>query len=203
MKKAMVDKNHPKLSQRKQCELLGINRNRLKPKPTPTIRLEEEELARKIDLLHLEHPELGARRMSFCLEREGKRASRRKVSQLMKRMSIEAAYRRPNTSKPVSGHTIYPHLLRNVVVSGADEVWCAGITYIPMACGFAYLVAITDWKSRAVLAWWLSNTLDVRFCLEAFHETVRVAGRAPDICNTDQGSQFTCREWMGLWNLPG
>jgi putative transposase len=121
----------------------------------------------------------------------------------MKRMSIEAVYPRPKTSKPAPGHKIYPYLLRDMDVNSPDQVWCADITYIPMARGFGYLVAIMDWKTRAVLAWRLSNTLEVSFCIEAFHEAVRVAGRAPDIFNTDQGCQFTCRAWIETLEAAG
>jgi putative transposase len=203
MRKTMVDKEHPRISVRRQCQLLGVNRNRLDARPAPVIRPAVEALALEIDRLHLDYPELGARRISHWLGREGWDTSRWKVARLMKRMGIEAVYRRPNTSKPAPGHKIYPYLLRNLEVSSPDEVWCADITYIPLARGFGYLVAIMDWKSRAVLAWKVSNTLDVKFCVEAYHEAVAKAGRAPAIFNTDQGSQFTSREWIAALEGDG
>jgi putative transposase len=196
MRKAMVEKDHSQLSVRRQCELLAINRNRLEAVASPGIQAGEEEMAKKIDRLHLDHPELGARRISYWLSREGLAASRRQVRRLMRWMGLEAVYCRPNTSKPEPGHRIYPYLLRHLEVAEADQVWCADITYIPMARGFAYLVAIMDWKSRAVLAWKLSNTLDGAFCVDAFQEALQRAGLAPGIFNTDQGSQFTSQAWL-------
>lgn len=203
MRKAMVEKGHPHLSQRRQCELLGINRNRLKPRARVGIRPQEQSLARRIDEMYLDSPEMGARRISYCLGREGLHVGRRVVERIMKHMGIEAVYCKPNTSKPAPGHKIYPYLLRHLAIKQTDQVWCADITYIPMARGTCYLVAVMDWRSRAVLAWRLSNSMDVRFCLEAYHEAVRKAGRAPDIFNTDQGSQFTCREWTGALEAHG
>lgn len=192
----MVDKRHSQLSVRRQCELLKINRNRLEVRPSARIQRSEEPLARRIDRLHLDHPELGARRISQWLEREEIPAGRRAVGRLMRLMGIEAVYCRPKTSQPAPGHRIYPYLLRDRKIQEADEVWCADITYIPMARGYAYLVAVMDWKSRAVLSWKLSNTLDGRFCVEAFQEALARAGNTPSIFNTDQGSQFTSQPWV-------
>ena len=121
----------------------------------------------------------------------------------MKAMGLQAIYRRPRTSQPAPGAQIYPYLLRGRAVTQADEVWCADVTYIPMARGFAYLVAIMDWKTRAVLSWKLSNTLDGTFCVEALREALEATGRAPEIFNTDQGCQFTSRAWIATGQGSG
>jgi putative transposase len=129
--------------------------------------------------------------MSLWLEREGYEASRRTAARLMRHMGLEAIYRKPRTSIPNPKAKKYPYLLRDKEVEYADEVWCADITYIRMPKGFAYLVAVMDWSTRAVVSWKLSNTLDVGFCMEAFREAVHHAGCVPEIFNTDQGCQFT------------
>ena len=193
----MVEKSGSGLSVRRQCELLGLNRNRLDAPTRGGLGEGDLEMARRIDEVHLRFPEFGARRMSQWLLREGREgANRRKVSQVMKAMGLQAIYRRPRTSQPAPGAQIYPYLLRGRTVTQADEVWCADVTYIPMARGFAYLVAIMDWKTRAVLSWKLSNTLDGTFCVEALREALEATGRAPEIFNTDQGCQFTSRAWI-------
>ena len=193
----MVDKGGAALSVRRQCELLGVNRKRLDPRPAAGLGREELALARRIDEVHLRFPVFGARRMSQWLLREGwEEATRRRVGRIMGLMGLAAIYRRPRTSVAAAGAAIYPYLLRGREISAPDEVWCADVTYIPMARGFAYLVAVMDWATRAVLSWKLSNTLDGRFCLEALREALGVAGKAPEIFNTDQGSQFTARSWV-------
>lgn len=149
-----------------------------------------------MDELALELPEYGSRRYVLTLDREGHRVGRDRVRGLIQTMGLRAVYPRPRTSQPGKGHRIYPYLLRGREIKEADEVWCTDITYIPMARGYAYLVAVMDWKSRAVLSWKLSNTADTRFCLEAFGEALQRAGRAPAIFNTDQGSQFTSEQWI-------
>jgi putative transposase len=164
----------------------------------------ELEMARRIDEVHLRFPEFGARRMSQWLLREGlEGATRRRVAQVMKAMGLAAVYRRPRTSPRAPGAQIYPYLLRDRKVESADEVWCADVTYIPMARGFAYLVAVMDWKTRAVLSWKLSNTLDGTFCVEALREALEAAGRAPEIFNTDQGCQFTSQAWIATVQASG
>jgi putative transposase len=145
---------------------------------------------RRIDELHLELPFYGSRRMTFELNKEGRRVNRKRVRRLMRVMGIEALVPRPGTSKPAPGHKIYPYLLRGLTIAEPNHVWAADITYIPMARGFLYLVAIIDWASRAVLAWRLSNTIDSRFCVEALEEALELHGK-PRIFNTDQGAQFT------------
>jgi len=152
---------------------------------------------RRIDVLHLDFPFAGSRMLRDLLRGEGVAIGRERVATLMRRMGIEALYRRPNTSKPAPGHKIYPYLLRGLVVERANQVWAMDITYIPMARGFVYLAAVMDWFSRRVLAWRLSITLDVEFCLDAVQEALVRHGR-PDIFNTDQGSQFTSIVFTGL-----
>lgn len=193
----MVERSDSQLSIRRQCELLGLNRNRLAPRRSAGLGLGDLAMARRIDELHMRWPEFGARRMSEALKREGQETSRRRVSRVMKVMGLEAIYRKPRTSEPGAGQQVYPYLLRDRVVGEADEVWCADITYIPMSRGFAYLVAVMDWKTRAVLSWKLSNTLESSFCVEAFRQALQVAGKAPQIFNTDQGCQFTSQAWVG------
>jgi len=144
----------------------------------------------RIDQLHLDYPFAGSRMLRDLLAGEGMHAGRLHVSTLMKRMGIEALYRKPNTSKPEPGHKIYPYLLRNLAVTRPNQVWAIDITYVPMAKGFVYLVAVVDWFSRRVLAWRLSITMDVAFCIEAVEEAIARYG-CPEIFNSDQGSQFT------------
>jgi putative transposase len=204
MRKTWVDRDGGELSVRRQCELLAVNRNRLEPRKTPGLGEGDLELARRIDELHLRFPEFGARRMSAVLRREGRaEASRRKVGRIMQAMGITAIYRRPRTSAPGEGHPVYPYLLRGREIKEADEVWCADITYIPMKRGFAYLVVVMDWKTRAVLSWKLSNTLDGQFCIEALREAMERTGKAPKIFNTDQGAQFSSREWIEILEAAG
>jgi putative transposase len=180
----------PRLSVRHQCELLDLSRSSYYYAPCPET---EENLAlmRRLDELHLEHPVYGSRKLTVLLRREGQAINRKRVRRLLRLMGIEAIYARPRTSVPAPGHQIYPYLLQGLEVTGADQVWCADITYVPMACGFMYLVAVMDWWSRYVLAWRLSNTLESAFCVDAWEAALRAGRRAPLISNTDQGSQFT------------
>ena len=149
-----------------------------------------------IDRLYMAIPFYGARKIADCLKRQGHIVNRKRVQRLMRLMGIRAIYRKPRTSKPGKGHKIYPYLLRGLKVTRLNQVWSADITFIPMAKGFLYLVAIIDWYSRHVLSWRLSNTLDADFCVEALEEALR-KGR-PEIFNTDQGSQFTGAEFTGM-----
>ncbi len=193
----MIERDSRQLSIRRQCRLLQVNRNRLEVGPGE-IRSRDLELCELIERIHLEAPAFGARKIRDLLRVEyGILAGRRRVARLMARLGIRAVYRRPRTSIPGKGaeHKVAPYLLRDLPVSAPDEVWCADITYIPMGKGFAYLFAVMDWNTRAVLSWKLSNTLDTEFCLEAFDAAVRVAGRVPGIFNTDQGCQFTSLAW--------
>ena len=150
---------------------------------------------RRIDKLHLDYPFAGSRMLKGLLRQEGFEVGRLHVATLMKRMGIQALYRRPNTSKPAPGHKIYPYLLRKLAVTRPNQVWAMDITYIPMARGFVYLVAVVDWFSRKVLAWRLSVTLETEPCLEALKEAITRFG-APEIMNTDQGSQFTSIDFI-------
>jgi putative transposase len=191
----MIDRTH-ELPLVRQATLLQLSRSSLyyKPQPVP-----EAELAimRRIDALHLDYPFAGSRMLRDLLRGEGVIIGRELVRTLMRRMCIEALYRRPNTSKPCPGHKIYPYLLRGLAVERANQVWCMDITYIPMARGFVYLTAVVDWFSRRVLAWRVSITMEVDFCLDAVEEALAQHGE-PAIFNTDQGSQFTSGAFTGL-----
>jgi len=157
---------------------------------------------RRMDALHLEHPFAGSRMLRDLLRNEGQPVGRKRIRRLMKQMGIEALYRKPNTSRRLAAHPVYPYLLRHLSIERSNHVWATDITYIPMRRGFVYLVAIVDWYSRRVLAWRLSNTLTTDFCIEALQEAILRYG-APDIFNTDQGSQFTSREFTGQLKAHG
>ena len=198
----MIERDNGKLSVRKQCELLDVNRNRLEAR-APKRTASDLETIRLIDELHTEHPHLGARKLVRELRDLGRRVGRGRVRRLMRLMGIEALVPQPYTSKASPENPVYPYLLRDRAITRADEVWCADITYIPMEKGHAYLVAIMDWHTRAVLAWELSNTMDTAFCLKALRRAMAQTGRTPDIFNTDQGSQFTSKEWVGELEAAG
>lgn len=184
----MIDQTH-RLSITKQARILSISRGSVYYQAEPVCE-DDLGLMRRIDQLHLDYPFAGSRMLQSFLVREGFRIGRLHVRTLMKRMGIEAIYRRPHTSKPAPGHKIYPYLLRHLVVERPNQVWAMDITYIPMARGFVYLAAVVDWFSRKVLAWRVSITLDTAFCLEAVEEALARYGK-PEMFNTDQGSQFT------------
>ena len=184
----MIDRSHT-LSLARQAEELGISRSSLYYDPQP-VSAADLAIMRRIDELHLEFPFAGSRMLRDLLAAEGFTVGRLHVATLMKRMGIEALYRKPNTSKPAPGHQIYPYLLRKLPITRPNQVWAMDITYIPMARGFVYLAAVVDWFSRRVLAWRLSITLEAAFCIEALEEALARYGR-PEIFNTDQGSQFT------------
>jgi putative transposase len=191
----MIDRQHD-LSITKQAEVLGISRSSVYylPRPVPAAEL---AVMRRMDELHLEFPFAGSRMLRDLLNQDGIKIGRRRVTTLMKRMGIEAIYRKPNTSKPAPGHKIYPYLLREMVVDTPDKVWAMDITYVPMARGFVYLAAVVDWFSRRVLSWRLSITMEAAFCVEALEEALARHGR-PEIFNTDQGSQFTSDAFTGV-----
>ncbi len=196
----MLDRQHPSLSVARQCALLEISRSGVYYQPAGT---SEDDLAlmKLIDRQYLETPFYGARRMAVWLKSKGHQVNRKRVRRLMRLMGLKTIYRRPRTSKPALGHKVYPYLLRSMRVTRPNQVWAADITYIPMARGFLYLVAIIDWYSRYVLSWRLSNTLDVDFCVDALKEAL-CKGR-PDIFNTDQGAQFTSEHFIGLLDTCG
>lgn len=196
VRKALVEASNRQLSLRRQCALLGVNRNRLRPagpKATPA----DLEIMRWIDELHHRFPAFGTRGLIRLLKREhGVSVGRNRLRRLMRLTRICAVYPRQRTSTPGKGHRIYPYLLRGMLINRPNQVWAADITYIPMPRGYCYLVAVIDWYSRKVLGWAVSTTLDTDFCLRAFRMAVAQAGRAPEIINTDQGSQFTSDGWI-------
>ena len=180
----------------RQCQLLAISRSNAYYQPVG-ISAEDGELMRLLDALHLSYPFMGSRRLRDALfDEHGMRVNRKKVQRLMRLMGIQALYPKQHTSAPGKGHKVYPYLLKGLAIERANQVWCADITYLPMARGFAYLVAIMDWHSRKVLSWRLSNTMDVGFCKEALEEAINRYG-SPEIFNTDQGSQFTSATFTG------
>src|SRR6185437_4286590 len=188
-RRAMLDRADKVLSIRRQCALLGVARSDVYRARKPA-NDNDAALMRRIDELFTAWPFLGSRRMTAMLRAGGVLVNRKRVQRLMRLMGIAALGPKPRTTKPAPGHKIYPYLLRGVTIERANHVWAADITYIPIGRGFLYLVAIIDWASRAVLAWRLSNTMDVSFCLAALEEAFARFGR-PKIFNTDQGSQFT------------
>ena len=187
-RRKMVDREHPSLSMTRQCALLGVSRSGLYYRSRGT---SEEDLAlmQAMDRQYLETPFFGSRRMRVWLERQGMVVGRKRVQRLMRTMGLRAIYRGPRTSRPAPEHRVYPYLLRNVQITQPNQVWAADITYLPMARGFLYLVAIMDWHSRYVVSWRLSNTLEADFCIEALQEALDQG--QPEVFNTDQGSQFT------------
>jgi len=194
-RRRLVEANVP-VSMRRQCELLGVNRSSLCYAPVGP-DADELRLMRQMDELHLNHPFYGSRKLSYALRTAGTVVNRKRVQRLMGLMGLESTAPKPNTSKPAPEHAVYPYLLRGKKISKVNQVWAADITYIPMARGFVYLVAIIDWFSRRVLAWRLSNTLDTDFCVEALQEALSRFG-SPEIFNTDQGSQFTSNDFTAV-----
>ena len=191
----MIDRSHG-LPVVQQAKVLGIGRGSVYYRPRP-VSAEALAIMRRMDELHLEFPFAGSRMLRDLLRAEGIEIGRQHVATLMKRMGIEAIYRRPNTSKPAPGHKIYPYLLRKLLVTRPNQVWAMDITYIPMARGFVYLAAVVDWFSRRVLSYRLSITMEAAFCIEALQEALARHG-TPDIFNTDQGSQFTSATFTGV-----
>jgi putative transposase len=191
----MIDHSHA-LPLTKQAQALGISRGSISylPRPVPAADLAS---MRRMDELHLEFPFAGSRMLRDLLNQEGIDIGRRHVSTLMKRMGMEALYRKPNTSKPTPGHKIYPYLLRGMTIDRPNQVWAMDITDVPMARGFVYLAAVVDWFSRRVLSWRVSISLEVAFCIEALEEALARHGR-PEIFNTDQGSQFTSHDFTSV-----
>jgi putative transposase len=184
----MIDRDHM-LPLTRQSQILALSRSSLYYRAVP-VNVRDLQIMKLMDVIHLKHPYWGSRSIRDELRDKGYKIGRGHVSTLMKKMGIAAIYQKPRLSKPHPGHKVYPYLLRGMDIMRANQVWAADITYLPMAKGFCYLVAIMDWASRRVLAWRLSNTLDVTFCTEALEEALRRFG-SPEIFNTDQGSQFT------------
>jgi len=184
----MIDRAHD-LPLTKQAETLNISRRSLYYVPE-LVRPADLALMRQMDELHLEFPFAGSRMLRDLLAADGSKVGRRHVTTLMRKMGIEAAYRRPSTSKSAPGHKIFPYLLRGLTIDRPNQVWSTDITYIPMARGFVYLCAVMDWFARRILAWRLSNTMEAAFCVEVLEDALAKHGR-PDIFNSDQGSQFS------------
>ena len=194
-RRELVDRQHRSLSMVRQCALLSVSRSSLYYRPMETSQ-QDLFLMRELDRQYLKTPFYGSRRMKASLERQGTPVSRKRVQRLMRLMGLRAIYRRPRTSQPAPERRVYPYLLRDLAITRPNEVWAADITYLPMARGFLYLVAIMDWHSRYVLAWRLSNTLETGFCTDALGDALNQG--TPDVFNTDQGSQFTSREFTQI-----
>lgn len=197
----MIESSHLSLSVREQCALLDLPRSTAYYRP---VAVNEEELAlmNRIDELYTESPFYGSRQMVRALHRGGVEVNRKRVRRLMKKMGLEAQCPQPNTSKPAPGHVIYPYLMKSQAITEPQQAWCSDITYIRLAGGFVYLVAIMDWHSRQVLAWEISNTLDTAFCLRALRHAIGLFG-APGIMNTDQGCQYTSEAWINELKAHG
>ena len=191
----MIDREHD-LPIKRQAEVLKLSRSTVYYQPRP-VSAEDLAVMRRIDQLHLDFPFAGSRMLRDFLRAEGVKIGRCRVITLMRRMGIEALYRRPNTSKPAPGHQVFPYLLRQMKIDRPNQVWAMDITYIPMARGFVYLAAVVDWYSRRVLSWRLSITMSVDFCLEAVEEALGRYGK-PGVFNSDQGSQFSSGDFVGL-----
>ena len=191
----MIDRSD-KLPVVRQCQLLGLSRSSVYYRAQP-VSEGDLTLMRRIDELHLNHPFAGARMLRDLLRQEGFLVGRRHVTTLMKKMGIEALYRRPNTSRKHPQNPVFPYLLRGLDITRPNQVWAMDITYLPMRKGFVYLAAVLDWATRRVLSWRLSNSLTTDFCIEAVEEAIQRHGR-PEIFNTDQGCQFTSHEFVGL-----
>lgn len=191
----MIDREH-NLPIAKQAKILNISRGSVYylPRPVPEADL---AIMRRLDELHLEFPFAGSRMLRGLLAAEGCKVGRLHVKTLMKRMGIEALYRRPRTTKPELGHKIYPYLLRGMTITRPNHVWAMDITYIPMARGFVYLAVVLDWATRRVLSWRLSITMEAAFCVATLEDALARHGK-PDIFNTDQGSQFTGSAFTGV-----
>ena len=191
----MIDRDH-ELCVTKQAEAVGIARSTVYYLPRP-VSADDLALMKQIDELHTEFPFAGARMLRGLLAAKGSKVGRRHVKTLMRRMGIEALYRKPRTTKPEPGHKIFPYLLRGLEITKPNQVWAMDITYIPMAKGFVYLAAVLDWFSRRVLSWRVSITMEATFCVEALEEALAAHGK-PEIFNTDQGSQFTGAAFTGV-----
>ncbi len=196
----MIDRDN-RLPITRQCQLLQLNRSTVYYQRCP-VSDEDLALMRRIDEMHLKRPFYGSRRLRDWLQDEGYAVGRKRVRRLMRLMGIMALYPKPRTSKPGKGHKIYPYLLRDLTIDHPNQVWATDISYIPMARGFVYLVAIMDWYSRKVLTWRLSNSLDSDFCVEALEEALSIYG-TPEIFNTDQGAQFTSEAFTGVLKDAG
>jgi putative transposase len=200
-RRQMIEPEHQRLSVARQCELVSISRSGFYYQPVGEAPL-NLELMRLIDAQFLETPWYGSRQMVRHLRREGYVVGRKRIRRLMAKMGLMPIYQRPRTTVPHPEHRVFPYLLRDVAVDRPNQVWCADLTYIPMRRGFLYCVAVMDWATRKVLAWRVSNTMDVEFCIEALEEAMARFGR-PEISNTDQGSQFTSPRFTSVLQAAG
>ena len=192
-----VEREHPVVPITRQCAWLGVPRSSVYYQGKPAVSEDDLALMKRLDTLHTQHPFLGSRRLRDRLVRDGVFVNRKRIQRLMRVMGIETLYPKRKTSARGPGHRIYPYLLRGLAITRPNQVWCADTTYIPMARGFCYLVAIMDWATRAVLSWRLATTLEADSCVEALEEALERFG-APQIFNTDQGSQFTSEAFTGV-----
>jgi putative transposase len=192
----LVEKKHPKISMRRQCELLDVARSSVDYVPVAESE-EDRRIKRLLDEIYLIDPCLGSRKLVTLLKRDhGIRVNRKRLQRLRREIGHEAIWCKPRTSIPDAGHRKYPYLLRGLKIDRPNQVWCTDITYVPMPGGHAYLCAVMDWYSRKVLGWAVSNTMGVELCLEALEMALNGnGGHLPEIFNTDQGSQFTSDEW--------
>jgi putative transposase len=189
----MVEPETREPSISRQCQLLGLNRSSFYYQPR-LVKPDDLELMRLIDEQYLKTPTYGSRSMARHFRRQGRRVNRKRIQRLMRLMGIEAIYPKPHTSRPFPEHKIYPYLLRNIEIDHVNHVWASDISYVPLDRGFMYLVVVMDWYSRKILSWRISNTLDSDFCVEALKEALSRYGK-PEIFNTDQGAQFTSRDF--------
>jgi putative transposase len=197
-KRQCIEPDHPSLSIKRQCELIGLPRaSYYRGAGVGEESAENLTLMRLIDEEYTRHPFYGSRKIRDCLRRRGHKINRKRVQRLMRRMGLASVAPKPNTSRPAPAHKVYPYLLRGLEITRANQVWCTDITYIRLAKGFVYLTAVMDWHSRYVLAWEVSVTQDEGFCVSALQSALRRYGR-PEIFNTDQGAQFTGKAFTGV-----
>jgi putative transposase len=198
--RALIETDHPKLSVRRQCALLGLTRSSYYYEPASESK-ENLAVMRLIDEEYTRHPFYGSRRMAVWLRQQGQEVNRKRVQRLMRLMNLEAIYAKPKLSAGDRQHKVYPYLLRDVAIARVDQVWSTDITYVPLTHGFMYLAAIIDWYSRYVISWRLSNTLDGSFCLDMLEEALSTG--KPEVFNTDQGVQFTAAAWTSRLERAG
>jgi putative transposase len=198
--RAWIDFDHEQLSVREQCRLLGFQRSGIYYEPQPETE-ENLRIMRLMDEEHLRHPARGSRQIVDFLEDQGLLVNRKRVQRLMRNMGIEGISPKRRTTLAAAGHRVYPYLLRGLKVERPNQVWCSDITYVPMASGFMYLVAVMDWFSRHVISWRVSNSMDEEFCVAALEDALGTT--TPEIMNTDQGAQFTSRNFTGLLTKHG
>lgn len=196
----LVERDHPHISVRRQCQLLGLRRSNIYYQPALAEGEETEEnlvLMRLLDEQYTQTPFYGVRRMTEWLRTEGYEVNPKRVRRLLRKMGLWAIYPGPNTSQPAPGHRIYPYLLRGVPIQAVNQVWSSDITYIRLHRGFCYLVAVIDWFSRYVLAWEVATSLEASFCLQALNRALAKGSNRPQVFNSDQGVQFTSLEFTG------